>query len=110
MARKTNIVIDQGSDFSITTTALYANGTAIDLTNYTVESKLRTSYTNSTSVSLTAAVSNATLGEISLDLDSANTGALEARRWVYDVEITSNTGIVTRVREGIATVTPEVTS
>jgi len=30
-------------------------------------------------------------------------------RYVYDLEITSNTGIVTRSYEGIVTVTPEVT-
>jgi len=33
----------------------------------------------------------------------------EAGRYVYDVETTSGSGVVSRIVEGIITVTPEVT-
>ena len=42
-------------------------------------------------------------------LTAAQTNAIAAGRYVYDVEITSGEGIVTRVVEGQIEVTPGVT-
>jgi hypothetical protein len=49
-----------------------------------------------------------TTGVLTISLTANQTTALDAERYVYDVEITSSTGSVTRVLEGIITVRPEV--
>ena len=43
-------------------------------------------------------------------LTAAESGALDAERYVYDLEITSDVGAVTRVIEGLITVRPQVTT
>jgi hypothetical protein len=47
-------------------------------------------------------------GEVTLSLTATQTAALTAGRYVYDVELTIGS-TVSRVIEGIVTVTPEVT-
>jgi hypothetical protein len=49
------------------------------------------------------------LGKISIHATAAQTNALVAGDYVYDLEITSSTGIVTRLIQGRATVSPQVT-
>jgi len=54
-------------------------------------------------------VTNASSGQITLSLTNSQTSAIEEAIYVYDVEITSGAGSVTRILEGNITVTPEVT-
>jgi hypothetical protein len=49
------------------------------------------------------------LGKISIHATAAQTNAIVAGDYVYDLEITSSTGIVTRVMQGRAIVSPQVT-
>jgi hypothetical protein len=49
------------------------------------------------------------LGTIFINATAAQTNALVAGDYVYDLEITSATGIVTRLIQGRATVSPQVT-
>jgi hypothetical protein len=44
-----------------------------------------------------------------MNMTNSVTGAIEEGMYVYDVEITSGTGTVTRIMEGQVTVNPEVT-
>ena len=44
MATKTNLVIDQGSTFSVTISVLDADGAVVDLTNYTGAAQMRKHY------------------------------------------------------------------
>jgi hypothetical protein len=44
-----------------------------------------------------------------MNMTNSTTGAIEEGMYVYDVEITSGTGTVTRIMEGQVTVNPEVT-
>ena len=46
---------------------------------------------------------------IQISLTPTQTGALAAGRYVYDVEITDQAGIITRVVEGQVEITPGVT-
>ena len=62
-----------------------------------------------TTISTTIAADPLT-GVVTLSLTPAQTTALSDGRYVYDLEITSSTGEVTRVIEGIITVTPQVTT
>lgn len=110
MATIDNIYIDQGANFSNTITVSGADGNALDLTNYTTASQMRKSYASSTAYNLNATVlSPETNGKLRITLTAAQSGTIPAGRYLYDVEITSNGGTKTRVVEGIAVVTPEIT-
>ena len=110
MAVKANIVIDQGADFSSTITVTDSAGDALDLTGYTGSGQIRKHYTSNTATDFTISFSSPrTSGAITLSLSRDVTSAMDAGRYVYDVEITSSANTRSRLVEGIATVTPEVT-
>ena len=44
-----------------------------------------------------------------MSLTAVQTAALKSGRYVYDVQITAADATVTRVREGVITIRPEVT-
>lgn len=108
MATKANITIDQGTTFSTVISLTDDNGEPIDLTGYTGRSQMRKHYTSSNSQSFTVSLSN-TSGVVSLSLTATQTANLTPGRYVYDVEVVSGANIVSRIVEGIVTVTPEVT-
>ena len=109
MAIKSNLTIDQGSDFTATITVSNESGTLIDLTDYTARGQMRKSPFTSTYHAFTVTVSDALAGEVSLAMTSSTTAAITAGRYLYDIEVVSSGGTVTRIVEGIATVTPEIT-
>jgi hypothetical protein len=110
MAAKANIVIDQGADFSTTITITDASGSVTNLTGYTARGQIRKHYTSSTSVGFSFAFgSPRTEGKLTLSLTNTQTANMAAGRYVYDVELISASNTISRLVEGIATVTPEVT-
>ena len=109
MATISNLFVDAGADYSNIITVTASNGQALDLTGYSVASQMRKSYQSSTAYAFTASIYNAPTGKIRLQLTSAQSESIPAGRWLYDVEITSPSGTKTRVVEGIATVTPQIT-
>ena len=113
MAAIANLSIDQGATFTSDVTVKDANGNAFDLTGYTAEAKLAKGYASTrTRTSFTTTVAaDATTGVVTLSLTAAQTAALDAERYVYDLEITqTSSGNVTRVIEGIISVRPQVTT
>lgn len=108
MATKANIVIDQGTTFSTSISLTDENGDAIDLTGFTGRSQMRKHYTSSNSQSFTVTL-NSSEGTVGLTLTSSQTANLVPGRYVYDVEVVSAANVVSRIVEGIVTVTPEVT-
>jgi len=110
MAAKANIVIDQGADFSTTVTVTDDNGNAVDLTGYSCTGQIRKHYTSNTAYDFTTSFSSPrSTGQITISLSRSTTSSIEAGRYVYDVEITSSANTRSRLVEGIATITPEVT-
>ena len=111
MAANANLRIDQGTTFSSNITLAGSDGAAWDLTGHTVEAKMAKGYESTkTRTTMTTAVANPTTGIITLSLTSAQTAALDApSRYVYDVELTDSSSKISRILEGIVTVTPEVT-
>ena len=104
-----NFTIEQGTTFSRVLT-LQENGSAMNLTGYSVASQMRSTHDSSTVVAtFSGSVTNASSGQITLSLTNSQTSAVEEAIYVYDVEITSGAGAVTRILEGNITVTPEVT-
>lgn len=110
MAVKANIVIDQGTDFSATVNVSGSDGVnPFDLTGYTVAAQMRKNYASSSASTFGTSHAGNT-GVITLTMDNANTAGLEPGRYLYDVEITKTSdGEITRVVEGIVTVTPGIT-
>ena len=107
MAAVNNIVIDQGTTFSLSLNLSNDDGSEKDLTEYTVSSQMRRSFYTNTYTAFTTDKVNLT-GEVIISLTAEQTSALKAGRYVYDIEISSPEETV-RVLEGIVTITPEVT-
>lgn len=108
MAAIANLTIDQGASFSSDVTVKDNNGDPFDLTGYTATAKMAKGYTSTrTRTTITTSIGSPTTGVVTLSLTPAQTNALDAERYVYDLEIDTN-GTVTRVIEGIITVRPSV--
>ena len=108
MATKANLVIDQGSNFETELNLSDENGDAIALIGYTANSQIRKWYTSTSPAAVFTASINSYAGVITLSLTSEQTSNLVSGRYVYDVEINNGT-TVSRIVEGIVTVTPQVT-
>jgi len=109
MAIIANLFIDQGTDFSVTVDVTDTDGSVLDLDGYSASAQIRKTYTSS-SVSATFGTSiSASNGQVTLTLSDTVTAGLSAGRYVYDLNIESSGGQVTRVVEGQAIVTPGVT-
>ena len=109
MAVVSNLAIDQGTTYSVTITVTDDTGSARNLTNYTPLAQMRRSYYTSANTAFAANVLNPSEGTITLDLTATQTSALKAGRYVYDLELVSNTLTVERIVEGIVTIYPEAT-
>jgi hypothetical protein len=108
MATKANLVIDQGSTFSTDLTLQDENGDNLNLVGYTANSQIRKWYTSVNAAATFTTSINTTSAVISLTLTANQTSNLDFGRYVYDVEI-SNGSDVSRIVEGIVTITPQVT-
>tara|TARA_B110000285_G_scaffold217947_1_gene266869 strand:- start:46 stop:378 length:333 start_codon:yes stop_codon:yes gene_type:complete len=109
MAIIANLYIDQGTDYTITVDVTDSAGDILDLTGYTATAQIRKTYTSSSlSATFTTSIT-AAAGQVTISLTDTQTSALEAGRYVYDLNIESAGGVKTRVIEGQAVVTPGVT-
>jgi hypothetical protein len=108
MAVKANLQIDQGSDFSATIDLVDATGAVYNLTGHTIAAQMRKNYASSAAMTFNTSHNSAN-GQIQLAMTSSNTAVIEPGRYLYDVEIRSSGGAVTRVVEGVITVTPGIT-
>ena len=107
MAIKANLLIDQGATFSTRLSITNGSGQNIDLTGYSAAGQIRKHYSSSNAVNFTASLNSA--GYLTLGLSSNTTASMTAGRYVYDVELVDNVGRVSRIVEGIITVSPNVT-
>ena len=104
-----NFIVEQGATFNRILT-VKENNSAMNLTGYSVASKMRSTHDSSTVVGTFAcSISNASSGGITMSMTSSTSSAIEEGIYVYDLEITSGTGTVTRLLQGEVTVNPEVT-
>ncbi len=104
-----NFIMEQGATFSRQLT-VKEDGSAMDLTGYSVASKFRSTHDSSTVVgTFTCTITSASGGVISMAMTASTTADIEEGIYKYDLEITSGSGTVTRLLEGDITVNPEVT-
>jgi len=111
MALIVDFYIDQGTDYENIITINDSGGSPRNLTGYTVASQLRKGHSSSTSYPFTAGLfgNDPATGRIILSMTAAQTSAIPAGRYVYDIELTSAAGKKSRVIEGMVTISPEVT-
>jgi len=105
MGTKVDLVIDQGSTFTTTINLLDNNGDPLNLTGYTGISHIKKTYTSTTNTAFTVAIAN---GSVTLSLSAAQTANIVQGRYVYDVKLTDSSNNVSRIAEGIVTITPGV--
>ena len=104
-----NFILEQGATFSRQLT-VKDDGSAMNLTGYSVASKMRSTHDSSTVVgTFTCTISDAANGKITMQMTNSTTAAIEEGMYVYDLEITASSGTVTRIMEGRVTVNAEVT-
>mgnify|MGYP003629201225 CR=1 FL=1 len=107
---KANLVIDQGTDFSKELTVTSDAGSVVDLTGYTASGQIRKHFSSNTATSFTCTFAgDRTTGKVTISLGRNLTETLSYGRYMYDIEITNSSNTRTRLLEGIATITPEVT-
>lgn len=113
-AATVNLVIEQGTDFSHIVGLTNADGSVFVLTSYDARMQIRPTVASST-ITYELTVSNGRIevngvaGQLRLNIPSAVTSAMTWRSGVYDLEIISSTGVVTRIMQGNATLSLEVT-
>jgi hypothetical protein len=113
MAAYQDIYLDKGTDFTEQLNLSDDYGTPYNLNLFSVASKARISYTTSNvAINFTTTISDAANGVITLAASSAVTANVvpnNVGKLVYDVVLTSPTGLKTRVLEGQIFVSPNVT-
>lgn len=112
MAAIANLRVERGSTFSSDVTVKDSDGTVFNLTGYSASASLAKGFDDSFygRTSFTCTIATPTSGIITLELTADQTNALESGRYVYDLEILrTSDSTITRVIEGIITVSPSVT-
>lgn len=109
MAEFVELQIDSGATFSTEITVNDANGFPLNLSDYSARSQMRKSYYSTISYPFDVTIVDANNGIIQMDMSAANTSNIRAGRYVYDVEIESPSGVISRIFEGIVTILPNVT-
>lgn len=108
MSGKYNIVADQGATFNLNFTVA-TDDIPWDLTSYTFAMQVRRSSNNAnTLLNITSATMNSS-GEVSVTVSATTMNTVPPGRWVYDIELTSSSGTVTRILEGRFIVKAQVT-
>lgn len=117
MSGKLNITVEKGATFKLNLTWNNKDGagvlTPVDLTGFTARAQARAdhaaaatlfSLTNGTGITLGGAA-----GTIAVVISAADTAAIVGDEGVWDLELVSGSGEVTRLVEGRVKFTPEVT-
>lgn len=114
-----DITAKQGTTWRLTLELSQSNGQPVDLTGYSVRSHIRKNYTDTTPTAVfTCSILNPpTGGKIELLMDATTTASIKcgktpkesASTYVYDIEIESAEGFVTRILEGKIYIDAEAT-
>jgi hypothetical protein len=112
VAGRYNLVIEQGADFARTFTWKDENGDEINLTGYSARMKISqvpggteiVSLTNGSGITLGGAA-----GTVAVSIAAAATAAYTFDQALYDLEVVSGGGVVTRLVEGEVWLSPEIT-
>ena len=115
MIVNSDIRIDKGCTF-ILPMALTSGGIPFDLTDWTLSGQVRKTYVTDVVAEFSFDITNPTGGEVTAMIDAIytadiDTGETEVDGWcqyVYDITA-SHSGVVRRIKRGIAFIRPDVT-
>jgi hypothetical protein len=104
------LVIDQGATYETELDLVNDDGTSINVAGYVFNGQIRKSYySTSRTAELTITITNEAAGKVMISLTAPTTSSIKPGRYVYDVKMTDTSNTVTRILEGIVTITPQVT-
>ncbi len=108
------ITIEQGATLGLTLTWRDESNALINLTGYTARMQVREQLDSATPfITLTTENGGIALGgaagTITLNITATATAAITQTSGVYDLELVSSGGVVTRLLEGLVIIKPEVT-
>lgn len=135
-AQRQDLIVYQGETFSFVWTKRDSSGAAVNLTGYTARMKAKDAYNGATQASLTTEADSpdgtitlgGAAGTVTLAMTAAQTAALASeisvaslmltsldqskpqKAYIYDLELISGAGVVTRELEGRFVVRREVTA
>lgn len=111
MAAYVELFMDQGATFNnIINLSDDLTNANINVSGYIVRSQMRRSYYSANATAnIICTITSAINGEITMSLPANTTANIKSGRYLFDLETVDTTGTVSRVLEGIITVTPEVT-
>lgn len=110
-----DITIEQGADFALPLTWKDENGDVIDLGGYTARMQIRETFdSDDYIVSLTSdpgggITLGGVLGTVDVAISNTVTSTLPLMKAVYDIELESSSGYVTRLMQGTVSISREVT-
>lgn len=108
-----DIIIPQGSTYTLQITWRDSANALINLTGYTARMMARTEAAATATIFSLTSASEITLGGVAgtvlITIPAASTLALTAGDYVYDLEVVSGGGLVYRLVKGRCTVDAEVT-
>jgi uncharacterized protein YbcV (DUF1398 family) len=104
------LTVDQGSTFESTIDLVSDDGAVINVAGYVFTGQLRKSYYSANATAnLTLTIVNAANGNVKVSISAANTANIKAGRYLYDIKMRDTSNTVTRLVEGVITITPQVT-
>lgn len=113
-AAQYDFTIEQGATLEKTFVWKDGDGVVVNLSAYTARMQVRqspsaTDVLQSLTTTDSTIVLGGALGTITLSLSATATAAITWRRGKYDLELVSGDGTVTRLLEGVITVSKEIT-
>lgn len=113
-AAKYNFEIEQGATFTKPLVWKSSTGAVVDLTGYTARMQIRETV-GSTEILLELTTQNNRIaivplqGKVTLTIDASTTSQISWTKGVYDLELVSSNGTVTRLLRGNVSISKEVT-
>jgi len=108
MAYTKYIFIDQGTTYTLSLTATDSAGSPINLSGCSISAQLRKSPAASNYTSFSTSITGST-GQFILTLAATASSAISSGKYMYDVELTNSSGIISRIVQGTALIDPEIT-
>jgi len=108
MAQTLDLTFIQGDDYVASVVAKNSNGTAINLSGYSVAGKVRNRYSDSNYLlDIAPTIASDVSGIINIDIPATGTASLPVTEAVYDIEMYQG-ATVTRLIEGNVKILPQV--
>ncbi len=109
-----DITVEQGSTFRLEAVYKDSNDAIVDLTGYIARMQIRKRKSSTTTLSDSTTANGQVVitpaaGKVVVTIPATTTAAFTGRRGEYDLEIEDGAGVVTRLLEGLVTISKEVT-